>query len=853
MFYFLEFVSSLIIFAGMIFLFRKKLKRSRKFITALSVVLLIVSFCSGIVLYAIPMPTETFRIEATGDKRPKSKGTTIGIKGIVVDGREYSKEAPSEGEWFYSEDDEAYLWLDESDERWTESITREITLEVPVGAGRSLVFLSGNSYGIVRISYDGISETQDLYQKKTGEISVLLPDSNGTYDNAIKLCRLAGYSLIVLVALMLAVWFVQSTDRETRTKLVYGILSLVTALTFFLDVDLTPRSGRDLFALLYDFNCSFSGNFVLGLILFPMLYKAFVYCGELYREKFCSAKNTLCIALPAGVFATFMVLGDAFINGNNTLKPIFDNELQLLKSMFAVSGYFLVFFFGITWLFNYLDRVDIYKVSTKKHRKLVQMYMNSLRSKPFITTCITLLVWYLPILMISYPGSLMGDTRTYLQQIYGKIAYSNVHPILNTHFLGLCMQIGDKLFASSNVGMFLYVLAQSIFSILVISLMVKLLVEIKISNRIIIFLIAYYLFHPRIQNYFSLVSKDIINTVFFLIFMVSLYMLLEKKRSPLIYLLLGISDMGVLLFRNDSFYVIVLSLMFIFFLVRDFRKQAAIALVYTVVFMGLWKSIMLPVLGVVPVQGNADAAGGDMLTAIRFVQIMQTARYIRDAGDEITAEEEEVISTFMKYDRIVNAYAPNDKADGVGRLVKSPLTWSDVMAYQKVWFQMFAKHPEIYIEGMLNFKYQYLYPLNCSNNYNFTWSATMMSQINNYNLEGMSSSLAFRREFSGIRSKYESLRESFFGIPIFNLFFTTGSYFWILLTWVSYLIYRKDVISISFIMPLLCLIIALILGPTNGRYFRYTYPYVFCLPFVIILGLHCIKQRELEEPPIASN
>ena len=43
-------------------------------------------------------------------------------------------------------------------------------------------------------------------------------------------------------------------------------------------------------------------------------------------------------------------------------------------------------------------------------------------------------------------------------------------------------------------------------------------------------------------------------------------------------------------------------------------------------------------------------------------------------------------------------------------------------------------------------------------------------------------------------------------------------------------------------LPALALILVLIAGPTNARYFRYLYPYALCLPALIALGLTIEKR-----------
>ncbi len=57
----------------------------------------------------------------------------MALRTVVVDGRETPVEASEEGSWFYSKDSKAYMWLDETDERLTSPLTKEIVLEISVG------------------------------------------------------------------------------------------------------------------------------------------------------------------------------------------------------------------------------------------------------------------------------------------------------------------------------------------------------------------------------------------------------------------------------------------------------------------------------------------------------------------------------------------------------------------------------------------------------------------------------------------------------------------------------------------------------------------------------------------------
>lgn len=843
MFRFLQMVAVAILLVGVIFLFRK---RSKAFVTGLSIVLLLSSICSGVIIAAIPLPTESVRIEATGEKNPASQGNIIGIRGYIAGGKEYAFEEPAEGAWYYSKDDRAYLWLNEGDERLTEPLTGEITVEVPIGASRKLVFLTGDQYGVARVSDNDKSKTYDLYGDGAETAKVKISDSNRSYVVFVKLCRLAGYCLLMIAALAAALCLVENMAKENLIKLVYFILSIVATLTFYLNFTLTGRSGRTLYALVYDFMRSFpQGNYVLAIILVPMLYKAFVNCGTRYRENFASVRGTLCIALPAGLFAVFMVLGTAFINGENTLLPIFDNELQILKSLFGVVGYFSIFFFGIAWVFHYLDELDMYKSSERKWNKPVRWYLDSLSRRPFRTALITLIILYIPYMIASYPGIFMGDTRHHLLQIYGGWDLNNAHPIVSTLFYGVCIKIGTFLFGSSNVGIFICSLSQFFFIIAIVSYAIKLLSSCNVSPKILVLLILYYAFYPRIQYWMFLMTKDIINAAFFMLFMIILYMVLSGRANRHVYFALGFADLGVILFRNDSQYVVVISLILILLGIKESRKVIGAFAACTLVFVLFWNGVLLWL------QVPQTKPGWNVDFGFLFsVMAQQTGRYVRDAGEEITEEERNVIDAVFDYEQITTVYEPGDRSDGMMKIIRqSSATPEDVAAYKRVWLQMFVKHPEIYIEATLNHKYQYLYPYKMSQYiYTYPTSGEYMRQateeINGYMGDGFVK-FFYPEHLEKFREIHFGVREYFFRGPIFNILYVSSSFFWCLIIWTAYCILRKNRIAVAIIMPLLVIILVLIAGPCNGMYFRYSYPYALCLPILIVLGLHNIKLQEL--------
>lgn len=838
MFLRLQLLTVLILLIGIILIFGKKLYKSRAFVIGLSLVLGISAIALNAILGAVPMPTETMRIEAVGSKNDASQGCEVGFKGVIVGEKKYVLEAPEEGTWLYSKNDMAYLWLEDGDKRLTTPVTEEITIKLPVGARRRLIFQQNEHSGMVAISY-GEEERQicDLYGTEAGDKEIFVPDSNWSYIYFVKLCRLGGYILMVVSMLGLAFFLTVKLEKEQLIKLICIILSAIAALTFFLKMGLTARSGNDLCAFFVDFSQSFtSGNFLLSTVLVPMFYKAYTFCIGIYRRRFTAVKSTICISVPAGIFAIFMVIGNAFAS-DGTLRPIFENELQIAKSLFGLIGYFAFFFCGIIWIFDYLDHTDICLASKRKYWKPIQTYLDHLKKRPFITSFVTLFILYIPYIVVTYPALLMGDSAYQIELIYGKYPLDNANPIIYTMLIGLCMHLGYSLFASVNIGLFICAMVQFLFLIITVACVVKLLISIQVSEAASAILILYYAIHPRIQNYMFLLTKDVINAVFLLIFMVSLYMFFTKRHSVFLYVVLGISDLGALLFRRDSSYIILISLVMIFLIMRNYKRQIAVITICTLCFTLFWNNTFLPFLGIPSLKhGNPinypSLLGGFM--------IQQTARYLRDAGDEVTEEEKTAISAYFEYDQLVKRYIPI-KADKTLPAIKKDASQEDLKNYMSAWFKMFFKHPEIYIEAFWHEKYDFFYPAFTSR-YGYDWSLDRMNYLNN-NVPGMPVKLSYPKILYKIGVDYETLREAVFSVPIINIPKMTSTYLWTLFIWLFYCIYRKNMTAIAMIMPLLILVLSLLAGPDGAKYFRYMYPYALCLPIVILLGLYGQKEQ----------
>lgn len=124
-------------------------------------------------------PTDTLMMTALGEKNEASVADEVALYGILVGGTEYSCGQDlgiGEGKWFWC--GESYMWRNEADPRQPEGLTRTVTLEIPVGEERRLIFHTNMYSGLVDVTACGETQTVDTYSEAVGVIQVPISDSS---------------------------------------------------------------------------------------------------------------------------------------------------------------------------------------------------------------------------------------------------------------------------------------------------------------------------------------------------------------------------------------------------------------------------------------------------------------------------------------------------------------------------------------------------------------------------------------------------------------------------------------------------------------------------------------------------
>lgn len=620
-----------------------------------------------------------------------------------------------------------------------------------------------------------------------------------------------------------------------KKLMLYAILTIIS-FQIQLDYRYFHNAGKSL-----EFAHKYS---IVYMALIPILY-IFYYKIELIKKK--SVKIE--VLMPALFFAFSMIIGYSYDKTDSWDLVINTNIMQWIKVIIVLMGYSVFFYYVIFGIFYLLDNNNFFK-QEYNITGIIARYAEAIRKRPFIVAFISLFIVYLPIAILSYPGIFMGDTPNQITQAFPELGIwgpnylekrhlkddvflNTHHPIAHTLLLHLCLVIGKTLFMNYNVGIFIFVLIQWLAMICTMALIIRFLLEHKVSVQIVLLVLAYFMFSPRIQSYMFLITKDIFLVIFLQLFLLYLCKVCEEKLSRWDWTMFICSMVGIFFFRNDGKYILMLSLFFFMIILKSLRKTMGILLMLCFCVSIIYNNLLLP-------EYNITSGSVREMLSIPF---QQTARYLKYSSDSATEEEKEAISAVLDYENLVDIYDP-ERADNVKDTFNENATHEEIKKYFEVWYKMLKKHPSHYIQATINNYYYYFYPgTRLADNYTYQYSLEKM-EIANRRCEKLQTDFRHPDELDNYRNKYEQIRENIWSMPVLSFLLLPATYSWALIVLLFYCIYKRNRYAICMTIPMLIQLLICLAGPCNGYYFRYLYPVAVCLPMVMLNCLYLINRKQ---------
>lgn len=297
------------------------------------------------------------------------------------------------------------------------------------------------------------------------------------------------------------------------------------------------------------------------------------------------------------------------------------------------------------------------------------------------------------------------DTGDQLAQFFGISAFGmpagqiwDHHPWFSTFLFGWLTKIGHSLTGSYTFGLMINAAIQYTIVAIELSWIVSFLSTKGLRGKGLTALCLFMCFFPPLPILCAAMSKDVINAVAFLGWIILFYRLAESGlnllKKPSFLLSFIVVTLVVSLTKKIGMYLVIASLVAL--LVFHFSiklKLAVVVFTFSLVLVcnGILPTYLYPALNIVP--------GGSQAALAMPIQLL--ARVARDYPEDITEEERTVIDSCLLFstDEMGANYNPYITDPVTGFNTKKPIPMG---SFLKIWLQVGLRHPLTYLNAFFS-------------------------------------------------------------------------------------------------------------------------------------------------------
>lgn len=522
------------------------------------------------------------------------------------------------------------------------------------------------------------------------------------------------------------------------------------------------------------------------------------------------------------------VMGSGF-KIDNSLIPLYLTAGQRVKTVIEFLG-----IANFLWMFAAGLSVFLEYLSNKSHENVVAQK----EVKRWRKSVLLILFLWIPHIALAYPASMCNDAWIQLSQFWRIIPFSDHHTTTHTWLVGMFSKLG-AIFSNGNLGLFIFIIFQSLVFAMVLAYGIVTMQNLGMPRLLIGMTYCIAAISPLYTTYIGTILKDNLYSYAFLIFVIELIYLVQKKtefwKSKRHIVLLEVSMIGIMLLRKNGKYLIYIMIFLIMsHLIRNINGLNRNIVNKIVV-------LCLPVLLANFVSYSLDSyynVEKSSLAEGLSLPFQQTARYVTYHEDEITQEESRAIDRVLDYDELENLYNPF-LSDPVKATYRNNCTKADLIDYFRVWFRQLLKHPACYLSATINQNYFLLFPLQQNNKiYVDTMTEYQKNEFSEIiHMLGVSES-SITKSLSDVLTVYYKLM---FKFPIINLFSNMSIYIYMMIWVIVYSIDRK-LCDVSFIaLPNFLSFCMIILAPTVVP--RYAFPIIYSIPIMVSYYVYRLRDN----------
>ncbi|HIT11831.1 MAG TPA: hypothetical protein IAB58_03455 [Candidatus Pelethosoma merdigallinarum] len=449
-----------------------------------------------------------------------------------------------------------------------------------------------------------------------------------------------------------------------------------------------------------------------------------------------------------------------------------------------------------TWLMEKIfDKIPVLSKETKPLSKKVYIGFS----------CGMLLIWMIQYLTF-FPGGGMGDTINILND---PIGISLQHPIVYNLLFTYAFRF-FHLFLDSTMALGCVTFIQMILCSIILSFVCYYLERATSSKYPAIILFLIYALVPIIGNSAMALVKDTPFSLMLLLLMINAYHLTQSsdKKYRYTYFLLFVV---VSILRNNGIYIACATTFVLFFLEKN-KKLWMVGSIIAII-LSLTPSILV----------SSTLQKEQLFQEKIAIPLQQIASVVKYDGNYDSEKEE--IEAWIPIEQLKVSYLPTN-CDSIkwGPYLNRDYLQDHKMEFIQTWFHLLPKNFTLYVKAWMAQTGGYWAP----NTFQPTQSRFL-------GLEGP--------EFLNTEFKTKTLTSHDFVMFYLKttVFFGCGTCLWIVIFLGLFAYHKKQYQKLIMLVPVLALILTLLISVPVSNLFRYTYIYLYFIPFWFLFV--CFKKE----------
>lgn len=617
-----------------------------------------------------------------------------------------------------------------------------------------------------------------------------------------------------------------------RNRILLFLGSIMTALAVTMNMDAAEAAESGITSSLYLAIYKLIEKISLDLADKGLLLSLLTVFSYIVYHKVWVEKQTIAIrySKSLSLFLAIMYTAGMGFSSGNSLAILYTSSIRMLKTLILITGFYILYLTAINSLYLLLQsRKDI----VLHKNKVILFY----QKHPWLSVWLGIMGCWMVHILLRYPGAMSYDNWNQLAYYFGYKSFTTAQPVFHTWLFSSFIRFGLWI-GSANIGLFLFIVFQSLIMSAILSWSLLLMRRWRTPVWLRLLTMGIYCAAPYYAGYASFPIKDFLYTAFFLLFL--LYIMewlgntsLFNKKSRAIGWVLTVC-LFILCRKNGIYIYLPVAIIMAVREVKRFQKNLTVkeapyncqSIIFFVVLLLL---PLLIVKGTESIITYCYQVQKDSSKEALSLPFQQTARYVRDYGNEIPKEEKEAIAKVLDYDKIPSVYLEMT-ADPVKTTFHAE-TNEDLFNYFKVWFKQFLKHPLCYIEATWNQNY-YLFAPNIDNivyNKDCNIGEEIILDI------GLLEKIDFEipEKMQGICAIMVSYYSLLSRLPILGMLNNVAFYIILLFAAFIFMLHDRQKNELFIMLPLFLSFLIILAAPQIQNQPRYAFPIIYAMPSVI--------------------